>query len=292
MIKLGMLDFDTSHVVQFTKRINHIDIDPGQCVDGAKVVIGCPGSSDIMPERIPGFAKEVGEKLGVKLVDRAEEMIGKIDGLLLEGNSGADHLEHARPFLKAGIPCFIDKPLAWSTKDAQTIADLSAKHKAPVFSASSFRFDEDVVAVQNARAELGKPIAVEVCGPQNYKYKDKVPGWFFYGIHPVEALFALVGPGYQSVQYVKGEHAEHVTALWKNGAVCSVTATLTGDKPSGFRYYGEKGSRVSTTDGKNHYRDLVRAIVKFFETGKAPVDINETIETIRFIEDVNKAAGF
>ena len=45
MIRLGMLDFDTSHVVAFAQRLNHQGIPQTQWVDGARVVIGCPGTS-------------------------------------------------------------------------------------------------------------------------------------------------------------------------------------------------------------------------------------------------------
>ena len=69
MIKLGMLDFDTSHVVQFARRLNHVGIDKEQWVDGATVVLGCPGESKISPERIPGFTKAVKE-IGVELVEK------------------------------------------------------------------------------------------------------------------------------------------------------------------------------------------------------------------------------
>ena len=54
MIRLGILDFDTSHCVEFTKRLNHVGIAKDQCVEGAKVVVGCPGKSKLSPERIPG----------------------------------------------------------------------------------------------------------------------------------------------------------------------------------------------------------------------------------------------
>src|SRR4051794_15123037 len=108
MIKLGVLDFDTSHVVEFTRRLNQKDIARDQWVEGARVVIGCPGESKIMPERIPAY-KAAMEEFGVPLVDRPEEMIGKVDGMLIESQEGTPHLERARPFLEAGIPCFIDK---------------------------------------------------------------------------------------------------------------------------------------------------------------------------------------
>src|SRR6516162_7260625 len=106
MIKLGVLDFDTSHVVEFTKRLNHKGVAEDQWVSGAEVVIGCPGESKISPERIPGYKKEM-ESFGVPLVEKPEEMIGKVDGMLIEAVDGSVHWERARPFLEAGLPCYI-----------------------------------------------------------------------------------------------------------------------------------------------------------------------------------------
>ena len=113
MIRLGILDFDTSHVVEFTKRINHKGIDKDQWVDGAEVTLGCPGESQLAPERIPGFKKEM-ENLGVPLVDKPADLIGKVDGVLVESLEGGVHLERAKPFLEAGLPCYVDKPFACS----------------------------------------------------------------------------------------------------------------------------------------------------------------------------------
>src|SRR5258708_30115627 len=113
MIKLGILDFDTSHVVEFTKRLNHKDITKDQWVDGAQVVIGCPGESKLEPKKIPEYT-EMMKKLDVPLVDKPEAMIGKVDGMLIESVEGTPHYERAKPFLEAGIPCFIDKPFTCS----------------------------------------------------------------------------------------------------------------------------------------------------------------------------------
>ena len=87
MIKLGILDFDTSHVVAFTERLNQKHKDKEQWVEGAQVVIACPGESKIMPERIPGYVEAM-KKFGVPLVEKPEEMIGKVDGMLIESQEG------------------------------------------------------------------------------------------------------------------------------------------------------------------------------------------------------------
>ena len=83
MIKLGVLDFDTSHVVEFSSRINHIDQPEDQWVDGAKVVVACTGDSKVSPERIPMFTEKL-KKYGIPIVEKPEDMIGKVDAMLIE----------------------------------------------------------------------------------------------------------------------------------------------------------------------------------------------------------------
>jgi len=72
--------------------------------------------------------------LGVPLVEKPSDMVGKVDGMLIEAVDGTVHFERARPFLEAGNPCFIDKPFTCSVADAKKILELSEKKKAPVFS--------------------------------------------------------------------------------------------------------------------------------------------------------------
>src|SRR3954463_12307818 len=163
MIKLGILDFDTSHCVEFTKRLNHVGKDQEQFVEGAQIVVGCPGESKLSPERVEGFTEQM-KKFGVPLVDKPADMIGKVDGMLIEAVDGTVHYERARPFLEAGIPCYVDKPFTCSVEDAKKIADLSAKKKLPVFSSSSLRYAPEVVEYV-ADEKHGKVKGCVVYGP-------------------------------------------------------------------------------------------------------------------------------
>ena len=99
MIRLGIVDFDTSHVVAFTQRLNHLEASEEQWVEGAQIVMGCPGTSLMSPERVPGFTEQL-KSYGVKLVDEPAEMIGQIDGVLIESVDGSVHYERAKPFLE------------------------------------------------------------------------------------------------------------------------------------------------------------------------------------------------
>jgi virulence factor len=222
MIKLGILDFDTSHVIAFTTRLNHKDKDKEQWVDGAEVVIGCPGESKIMPERIPGYKKEM-ENLGVPLVDKPEEMIGKVDGMLIESQEGGVHWERARPFVEAGIPCFVDKPFACSVADARKMMELAASKKVALFSSSSLRYAPELVEFMS-EAKLGKVLGAVAYGPAHINEKDpkRNPGLFHYGIHAVEVLYTLMGPGCRQVTCTHEKDVDVVAGQWKDGRVATV----------------------------------------------------------------------
>ena len=292
MIKLGLLDFDTSHSVEFTKRLNHFDKDQEQWVDGAKVVVGCPGESKISPERIPGFTDAM-KKMDVPLVDKPADMIGKVDAMLIEAVDGSVHYERARPFLEAGIPCFIDKPFTCSAADAKKIVDL-AKKKTAVFSASSLRYAADVASF-NEDGKLGKVLGVLSYGPALLSdYKGDVPrnpGLYHYGVHALEVLYALMGPGCVRLTCTSEKDVDVVNGQWKDGRVATLRGLRSGAQPYGFTAFCEKGVKHVAIDTKYIYRDLLKQVVKFFEEKKSPLDVAVTVEMMAFMEAALKSAG-
>ncbi len=290
MIKLGIVDCDTSHVLQFTMRHNHIPPEKGGCeeeqwVDGCKVVMAYPGTSKIVDQKTIDERVAQLRKWGVKIVDSPEEMIGKIDGVLIESNQGSQHLKHARLFMKAGLPCYIDKPFANSAKDALRIRDLAAKYKVPFFSASSLRFAPEVVA---AKAELGQIYGVDAWSPAPLHPAN--PGLAHYGIHGVEILFTLMGAGCEAVCCAFDKEIGEVnTGRWKDGRVGVMRGTRMGAHAYGFVAWGEKGVRPSGVDTRYIYRELCKAQVQLFTTGQSPIDINETIEIVCFMDAALKS---
>jgi len=291
MLKLGVLDFDTSHVVEFTKRLNHKEIANDQWVDGAEVVIGCPGESKIMSERIPGYTKEM-EKLGIKLVAKPEDMIGKIDGMLIESQEGTPHWERAKPFLEAGIPCFIDKPFTCSVADARKIIDLSERKNVPVFSSSPLRYAPELVKFVSD-AKNRKVLGVLSYGPAPLNERDleRNPGLFHYGIHAVEILYTIMGAGCQRVTCTLEKDSEVVTGQWKDGRLAGIRGIRKGKSDYGFLAFADAGVTHVTLSTRYIYRELLKKIVVFFQTRKSPVDVHVTLEIVAFIEAAFKS-GF
>jgi len=291
MLKLGVLDFDTSHVVEFTKRLNHKEIDKDQWVEGAEIVIGCAGESKIMPERIPGYTKEM-EKLGVPLAAKPHDMIGKVDGMLIESQEGGPHWERARPFIEAGVPCFIDKPFTCSVADARKIAELAARRNVPIFSSSSLRYAPELVKFVSD-AKIGKVYGVLSYGPAplNERDNNRNPGLFHYGIHAVEVLYTIMGPGCQRLTCTHEKDSDVVTGQWKDGRLAGVRGIRAGKSDYGFLAFTDTGVPNVTLSTRYIYRDLLKKIVEFFQTKKSPLDIKVTMEIVAFIEAAFKSGS-
>lgn len=288
MIRLGILDFDTSHVVAFASRLNHAGVAENQWVDGAMVVAGCPGESALAPDRLAGYTAEA-KKLGIPLVDKPADLLGKVDGVIVASLDGTVHLERAKPFLEAGLPVFIDKPFACSAAQARAIVALAARHKAPLFSSSSLRYAPEVLA---ARAELGPLEGAAAWGPGSLSGDNKRnPGLFHYGIHAAEMLYALLGPGCKRVTAVSQPGATAVTGEWADGRIGTVRAIRKGASGFGFSAWGAKAARSGAVSTDVIYRELLKRMVVFFRERKPPVDLAETVELMGFLEAANTSAA-
>jgi hypothetical protein len=288
MLRLGLVDFDTSHVVEFTKRLHHVGVKEDQWVDGARVVAGCPGESAMMPERIGPYTEQLRE-FGVKMVDRPEDLLGKVDGVLIESQQGSVHLRRATPFLKAGMPVFIDKPFANSVHDAREIARLAAEHDAPVFSTSSLRFTPNLMELLKEQEALGAIHGADVWTPAATHPGN--PGLFHYGIHGVEPLYTILGAGCQEVWCASESGGEVVMGRWRGGRIGTVRGIRAGAAPFGVAVFAEKAVRTLALDTTYGYRELLREIVKFFETRRPPIPLSTTVEIVAFIEAALHSAG-
>jgi predicted dehydrogenase len=280
LLKVGIIGLDTSHVVAFTNLINKGDKGP---LRNMRVVAAFPAGSPDLPisaDRLAGFTRTLREKHRVEIVDSIEELLKKVDVVLLESVDGRPHLEQVRPVLRAGKPVFIDKPIAASLADTIEIFELARKHKVPCFSSSSLRFSERLRGLAKD-PKVGTIKRCDTTGPIS-PLKGH-PELFFYGIHGIEMLFTVLGPGCESVTWKGGV----VTGVWKDGRI----GTFRAAKGYKATVTGDKGTAES--DGGT-YQDLVREIGTFFRTGKPPVPADETINLVAFMvaaEESKKAGG-
>jgi hypothetical protein len=285
-LKIGIIGLDTSHATAFTKILNDDKSAPD--VAKCRVVAAYPkGSPDIesSTSRVPSYTKEV-QALGVEIVDSIEALVAKVDAVLLETNDGRPHLEQVLPALKAGKPVFIDKPIAGSLQDAVAIFEAARAHKVPVFSSSSLRYIKGSQALR--AGQFGKVLGCDAYSPCSLEATH--PDLFWYGIHGVETLYTVMGPGCEKVSRASTPDADFVLGVWKDGRLGTFRGMRKGGGYGGTAFT-EKG--IHQVGPYESYRPLLVEIVKFFRTGVAPVSEEETLEIYTFMEaaDESKRQG-
>lgn len=280
--RVGIIGLDSSHSIAFTKLLNGAGND---VYHGYKVVAAYPyGSKDISlsKERIPVYTEEI-QKLGVSITTSISQLLEQVDVVLLETNDGRLHKEQSLEVFRAGKPVFIDKPIAASLKDTIEIFAAASQYKVPVFSSSALRFQESVQIIQSGK--YGKVIGADTFSPAFLESSH--PDLFWYGIHGVESLFALMGKGCESVERHYTPEGDFVTGKWKDGRIGTFRGLRSGKTDFGGTCYCENGIvQLGTFTG---YESLLQQITKFFDTGVSPVAKEETLELIAFLEAAEKS---
>ncbi len=285
-LRAGIIGLDTSHVIHFTRLLNSPEVRPE--LAGCRVVAAYPrGSPDIKSsvERVPKYTEQV-QEFGVEIVQSIDELIERVDVVLLETNDGRPHLEQVIPVLQAGKPVFIDKPIAGSLADAVAIFDLAEKYDVPVFSSSSLRYTTGALEARDGAAgpvtgcETYSPCALEKTHPDLY----------WYGIHGVELLYAVMGTGCQTVARTSTESTDVVVGLWDGGRIGTFRGRRSGGGYGGIIFTEKKPLPIGKYQG---YEPLLVEIVQFFRSRTAPVDPAETLEIYTFMEaaDESKRQG-
>jgi predicted dehydrogenase len=281
-MRVGIVGCDTSHVVAFAKLMN----DPAATGLLAKVEIVCayPGGSPDIPnsrDRVEGFTKGLRDA-GVEIVDSASAVAEKSDAILLESLDGRVHLEQFRQ-VAVGKPVFIDKPAAASLAAVMAVFKLADETKTPCFTSSALRFSDKVVALKN-NAEIGEINGCSVASP--FETEPHHPDLFWYGVHGVESVYALMGVGCERVSRADAGRATVVVGAWGDGRFATYQG-LKGHADYAFTAFGAKG--IACERGFSGYAPLVDEICEFFVSRKAPVSPEETIEMFAFMEAADES---
>ena len=207
------------------------------------------------------------------VVSRPEEMIGQIDAVICATDIGKEHVERCAPFVEAGTPIFIDKPLTDNEEDLKTIVGW-VENGAKIMSSSSLRYNKSLEIFYGNHYELGNI---------RYILSPMPKYWETYGMHAVEQIFPLVGPGFEWVQNVGTYERPMVHLHHQNG--CEVDIPMGyGLQTNGVTILGEQGSRViSDTDSFYAFKKQLEIFVEYLRTGIAQHPFTDTIEMAKII---------
>jgi predicted dehydrogenase len=286
-IRIGLIGLDTSHAPAFTELLN--DATNEEHVPGAKVVAAFAGGSpevEASYTRVEQYTNQIRDEYQVEIVPTIEDLVKKVDAIILTSVDGQVHLAQVKPVISAGKPVFIDKPMAASLDDVLQIFALAKEENVPCWSASSLRFYPELqTAIKDTT--LGRILGCEAYSPATLEPHH--PDLFWYGIHGVEILFTIMGPEIKTVTRVYTERAELVTGVWEDGRLASFRGSREGKGKYGAIIYYENGVKQAEPGKGSLYKPLVDEIVQFFKTGKPPIEDSETLAIFKFMDAAQKS---
>ncbi len=208
-----------------------------------------------------------------QVYDDPTEMIGNVDAVIVATDVGDEHVERCRPFIEAGIPMFIDKPLVNKEEDLRTFLKWR-KEGAKFISCSCMRYTKTYEPYYENHYELG-----DICyilSPMPKKYET-------YGIHALEAMYPLLGQGFLSVRNTGTYERTVVHIKHKNGANVNIIQGI-GMAGAGMTVLGTKESRY-LTGGDSYYafKKQLDLFVHWLRTGEEPFPFEETVELMKLV---------
>lgn len=238
-------------------------------IEGAHIThICCTGYAD----------REEAEKMAKasnipNVVDDPLEMIGQVDAVICATDVGDEHIERCKPFLDAGIPMFIDKPLVNKEEDLATFIKWRKEGK-NFISSSSMRYCKEMEIYYKNHYELGK--LMYICQPMPKKFET-------YGIHALESVYPLLGEGFISAQNT-GTYEQAMVHLKHKSGCCVDIAQGIGMAGAGTLVIGTAGSRY-INDGDSYYafKKQLDLFVHWLRTGEEPFPFSQTVELMKLV---------
>ena len=257
MLRVGLIDLDTTHARSFTRRLGK--------VDGVAVTAVFDGGQVRTGEQIDEFCRQ----FDCQRHDSVESLTESVDAAMVLSADWQVHLARATPLLEAGVPTYIDKPLAGSVAELQSFVTLAKCTGTPLLAGSGWRFNP---IVQAAGRKYADATIDNVFGMVGNEY-------FYYGIHVVEAALALLGPGIESVQLlVQHDRAHLLEFAHTRGSGGHML--LQGPRPLRGLLFAADGVDQCVTFGADDIHDgICGTFLKMVHDGQAPLPPSALIES-------------
>jgi len=202
-----------------------------------------------------------------------EEMSATTDAVILARDDAENHVAMAKPFIDAGTPIFIDKPIALNQEDLAYFSEAYARGKL-IMSCSSMRYANEARIVKQELASLGKPELAVAVGKKD---------WPKYGVHLLEALFSLLDdPTPVAVKHIGKTNKDIVHVEFENGFQATLHLFMDISPTFQLSVFGQNGWRL--IDIKNSYsmfRDNIIEFIRSVQEGKVRLPFRKTERIIR-----------
>ena len=275
MLRIGMIGSENSHSKAVSKLIN-----ADKKIRGVKVVA--------VWGETKAFAKETADAGQIPTtVSKVEDMVGMVDGVMIDHRHGKHHIPAAMPFVEAGIPVFIDKPLCCSLAEGKGFLRHAKAKRVPVTSFSSIPTQKAFINFRDEVAKMGSVRAGVSSGPVDLK--SKYGGIFFYGIHQVDAVIELFGMDVTHAELRRQGDSGIGILYYKDGKIVTLNL-VKGGSTFNFLAYGEKGVLWCKPErDRTAYLASTKKWIDMIKTGQEPIEHRRMLAPVAVLEALDKA---
>ncbi|HZO91928.1 MAG TPA: Gfo/Idh/MocA family oxidoreductase [Chthonomonadaceae bacterium] len=209
------------------------------------------------------------------ILRQAEEAIGQVDAVIVATDRGEEHVARCRPFVEAGLPVYVDKPLVDNEADLQTFCRW-VEQGAHILSSSCMRYCKEFLPYRASTHNLGELRFATITTPKS---------WERYGIHALEGIYPILGPGFLSARNV-GTAERNVVHL-EHTCGADIIAAATSDMYGGFgalQLCGTAGhAQAAFADTFYAFKAQLADFIGYLRTGVRSYSFTETVELMRLL---------
>lgn len=282
-IRVAILGLDTSHSVEYPRRMQAPDCAPALRVPGLRATACLRFPSPFQSEQGQDQRQAQLVAWGVRVAKDLDDLLRDADAVMMEINDPALHLEWFKRLAACGKPVYVDKPLADTVAAGGEIVRLAREHGTRAASCSPLRSDAPLAA---ACAAMPRPVHVHVYGPLGKAPAGSSVVW--YGVHSVEMVHRAMGGG--AVAVTSRRDACGATVIVDYADRRRATIELT----EGAWIYGgslrdAKAAKTFAVDGEMMYAAMLRDVERFFRGGPPPATLDEAFDVLAILDAADRS---
>ena len=235
---------------------------------------------------VAASARVVNEFGAAAIANSIEEMVGKVDAVMITARDGKFHAEFALPFIQAGIPAFIDKPFTCDTKEAVDLVRLAKEKGVPLVGGSSLKYADgirELKKIKDATKDQVKTGTISAPLSMHNAYS----GFWFYASHLAEMCMEVFGWKPKSVMATENHNSVSAIVDYEE---YSITCNFVNDcfeSYSGIVFSDKAHVKEISLDKILRYE--CDAFVEMLRTGKMSHSYYELIAPVFFLDAVKKS---
>lgn len=282
VFNIGIVGTDSSHAEIFSKLVNLPDSKTKEYLISDFKVTAIYGQDY---ERTKGIAYKTNIEF---IAEKPQDMIDKVDGVMILCRDGNLHKNWALPFIERGISTWIDKPFTIRDSDAEKIITSAVKYNTLVTGGSTCKYSYNVIETKEiveSRDCIGRINAGFI--NFNTSFQNPYGGIYFYGSHLAEMALEIFGYNPRSIISSKN-NAELISVLnYENYQV--VLSFVEGFNEQNIIVIGEKGTIVRQIDMEDIYKQGLLKFAQMLRTGIMPFPLKNLYTSVKILNAIVKS---